>query len=221
MFKESEGQKEKIFRDKIVIAIDGMPGSGKTTHLTQFCREFGNENIIILPQSKDVTKEEREEITFHEDFEKLDRWFLDQEIERTKLVNKYFNKGFSVLIDRPYISILGYCYARAKYRNKLDEYHKFFRMFKEEYLEKMYPIDMLIILKTDPLKSIKRRERKFQQSADKLWFNSNFLTHLGSFYEDQLAQLKFIKTTTNIDTSNSSANDLYESLKSLIKETLK
>lgn len=174
-----------------IVAIEGMPGAGKTTFIDNYIKK---NNIKFLPQLgiKDSTVLAKNNLN-------TSKLFLINEKKKTDLIMKYSSDNQKVVIDRTFLTTLAYCYARSKlYKNK--DYEKLLSFYKKTKANITFPTK-LIFLDVKIKESIKRRKRYSNNSIYSNWFSEEFLKYMHEFYNKELS--KFILLDIfRIDTTN-------------------
>ena len=91
----------------LCIALEGMPGAGKTTSLLSSVK-FLNNTSILLPETNP-------EPDVH--YEDLTDYFANIELERMNILSSENALQYNFILDRCYISNLAYIYATENLNN--------------------------------------------------------------------------------------------------------
>ena len=160
-----------------IIAIEGMPGSGKTTILTSLSEQLEGTCILLSelnlePDSpeKKLPAQEQGDI-FHA------LW-----LERIALLNTFQNPKPCFLLDRTYFSNLAYTYA-LDFINGTQYYPIYKQTFYKGF--ENFKLDLILIYDLPPEIGLERRALR----GDIIpwpWSNIAFLTALRKFYKEEL-----------------------------------
>lgn len=192
--KVKDGEIEE-YKIKDIIAIEGMPGAGKTT----FVNNLKNNNIkkrqelnINIP--KKVKKR----------FE-IQKLYLLNEIKKNKEARRFFKEYKGMVMDRSFISILAYTFAYCKTNNNMKDYEKIISLLLSNKDKILFPTKV-VILDCSIEKSIERRKAFKDNPKYQEWFNKSFLNNFRKFYFEELNKIINVNTIT-IDTTNKSIKE--------------
>jgi len=160
---------------KKIIAIEGMPGAGKTTSIAVL---KAYSQYACLDQLM-LTNTELEAL----DNEQTSRAYLEAELGRTDNLRRLTYAGKSVILDRCYISTLAYAYARAMTRHGEPTAFKNIVGYFESIVHQIAMPDLLIRFDISLEKSLERRKAFSHLPQYYNWFNPAFLNSLKFFYE--------------------------------------
>lgn len=173
-----------------IIAVEGMPGAGKTTILAALAEQFEG-SCILLPElnfepyapENSLPPEEKRTL-----FHKL--W-----VERLSFLTNSHHPNIFFLSDRSHFSNLAFTYAFDIAHNT-HFYPSYKKLFDESF--KAYPIDGILVLDLSPEEGLRRRTAR----GDKVpspWSNINFLRAIREFFHKELpkhysAKIRYIDT---------------------------
>lgn len=187
--KVSNGKVENFIL-KNIIAIEGMPGAGKTTFVNnlQFKKvKTIKEWHIKIPKN------------IKSNFE-IQRLYILSEKNKYKINSKFCQKKEKIVLDRSFISTLAYSYADCKTNNVMTDYGKILKLLENIKYEILWPTK-IIVLDCSIKESIKRRKR-FQNIIEyRKWFDQKFLVNFSDFYHNELPKILKVKPIF-VDTSN-------------------
>lgn len=198
--------KVKTYTVEKIIAIEGMPGAGKTTFIKKYIR---NRKISSLPQLQIGNKK-----ILNADTLETSRSFLKTEIYKTERINILSKHAKEIMLDRTFITTLAYCYARSKLNGKPEEYTSLLNTYNEIKHTITFPTH-LVYMDVSINKSLQRRNAFSRDGRYKNWFNPIFLGYLKEFYEIELKKILPL-TPLHIDTSNLTSNEVLESIKKML-----
>lgn len=162
------------------IAIEGLPGSGKTSLLFSLIEKMGQDTLILSelnPEPSDswIEQDEDDKGSF---YHKL--W-----VERMAIIENFKKSIKGVFFDRSFFSNLAFSYAFDRFYNtKSYNYQKM--LFENELSH--YKIDLIIILLVSSQESINRRKIQRYSLAPHLK-SKEFLENLHFFYSKLLPSL--------------------------------
>ena len=185
------------YRVEKIIALEGMPGAGKTTFINKYA---DNKNIIFIPQlqiEKDVLSKDDLETS---------KQFLFSEEKKTVQLDDLCKQYSEIVMDRTFFTTLAYCYARSKINNTQEEYSLLLRVYKGIKHTITFPTHV-IYLDVSIDESIERRAPYLKDSRYKNWFDPIFLGYLKEFYTTELK--KFFPTILlYVDTTDLEIEDV-------------
>lgn len=194
----------------LTIALEGMPGAGKTS--TIFRLIPGLEGIcIILPELNAEPGSELNSLSISKQGEKFHQWW-DSRMKILKELSPYTN---CFLLDRTYFTNLAYSYAfdkfldQKKYASSVENKERYDKESSEtskyEFQKKLFkqdledkPLDLIIILDVSPEEGLRRRH-SVHDHIPWPWSERIFLSFLQEFYYKELpkytqAKIVYIKT---------------------------
>ena len=180
-----------------IIALEGMPGAGKTTFINQY---VNSENIIFVPQLQ------IEENILNKDDMETSKQFLFAEQKKTEQLQALGKQYSEVVIDRTFFTTLAYCYARSKVSSTPEEYISLLRVYEGIKHTITFPT-LVIFLDVSIGESIKRRLIYSEDIRYKNWFDPVFLGYLKEFYTTELKKF-FPEVLLNIDTTDLKVDDV-------------
>lgn len=193
-----------------IIALEGMPGAGKTTFIDKY---VDNENVIFVPQLQI-----KEDILNKDDIE-TSKQFLFAEEKKTVLLQNLGGQYSEIVIDRTFFTTLAYCYARSKANNTLEEYTSLLYVYEGIKHTIAFPTHV-IFLDVSIDESIKRRIVYSGDVRYKNWFDPVFLGYLKEFYTTELKKF-FPEILLYIDTTDLKIDDVaYKINKVLCKKEI-
>ena len=194
-------------KDPIKIAVEGMPGSGKTSSLLKLVQGLGDEYVMLPEINFNVS-------SVYHDSSLKDQWRSYHHLwhSRLNIINKYYNNKYAFLMDRSYFSNLAFTFAMDKILGT-DEYSKQYEAIKLNF-EKEF--DLLILLDILPQQGIRR---KIADNDVLKWpyYSSDFLTYMYKFYKEELKSFN-ISNLIKIEINTLSQLDILEIIKSKIFE---
>ncbi|MFH1178483.1 MAG: glycosyltransferase family 4 protein [bacterium] len=200
------GNKVKAYTVEKIIAVEGMPGAGKTTFIKEYIR---NRKISSLPQLQIKNKKILNANTLE-----TSRSFLKTEAYKTKQINVLGKHSKEVVLDRTFITTLAYCYARSKLNRKPEEYASLLETYNKIKHTITLPTH-LVYMDISIKKSIHRRKAFSRDKRYKNWFNPTFLSYLKEFYVIELKKILPL-TPLYIDTSNLTPDEVFKNIKKML-----
>ncbi|MFA6227445.1 MAG: glycosyltransferase [Candidatus Paceibacterota bacterium] len=189
-----------------IIALEGMPGAGKTTFIKNY---VSDEKKLFIPQ----LQIEDEKILNKDNLE-TSRQFLIIEKNKTDFINNIDRKYSEVILDRTFITTLAYCYARSKVNNTPNEYKSLLEVYEKVKHTITFPTH-LIYLDVSIEESLKRREIYSKNIKYKNWFDPTFLGYFKEFYKNELKKFLPIKISY-IDTTDLKMREVKMKIKEII-----
>lgn len=191
-----------------IIALEGMPGAGKTTFINKY---VDNKNIIFVPQLQ--IKED----VLNKDNLETSKQLLFAEEKKTLQLNDLFKQYYEIVMDRTFFTTIAYCYARSKVNNTQEEYTSLLHVYESIKHTITFPTH-LIYFDVSVDESIKRRISYSRDIRYKNWFDPVFLGYLKEFYTTELK--KFFPTILlYIDTSDLNLEDVAERINNILCKT--
>jgi len=188
-----------------IIALEGMPGAGKTTFINRY---VDNKQTTFLPQLQ------IEESILAKDNLETSKQFLFTEYKKTKQIEEVGRKYDEILIDRTFFTTLAYCYARSKINNTPEEYDSLLLVFEGIKNTITFPTH-IIYLDVSVDESIKRRQIFADDGKYKNWFDPKFLGYLKDFYTTELKRF-FPEILLYLDTTDMKINDVSDRIQTII-----
>ena len=182
----------------MIVAIEGLPGAGKTTlvkHLSHKCRgSLVISELVIWPKDKNID----EDFFVKNDYEKF-RIIENQDVDKTL-----------ILLDRSYLSTLVYNLALSNIPRKINSIKTF-----QCYLLKQsifYP-DLIVFLNINERISL---QRSSYSHSDKIYFDNwekeDFLKLIIKHYAYYLKHIDRIVETKTVKTIKIDADKMEPSL---------
>lgn len=159
----------------MIIVIEGLPGTGKTT----ICQRINSElNYNFVPQRTADFFIAEKKLYGLEHREKL--YFFNDEA-KSALATNYINNfpETPVIMDRYYISTLAYNYAASKLSNNKSFYQEALHWYKKSINKELIKPDLYVYLVTTPNTSLKLKSRK---SSNEFWSNPKALHVMDNYY---------------------------------------
>ncbi len=197
----------KSYEVNKIIALEGMPGAGKTTFIKN---HLDHNKKVFIPQlqikNKQILSKNNLETSKH---------FLAAEKDKTATIEKLSKNHSEITMDRTFISTLAYCYARSKMNNTPREYEELLDFYEKVKNKITFPTH-IVYIDVSINKSLKRRYVHSQNEKYQNWFNPTFLNYFRDFYKTEIN--KFIPLTPHyIDTSNLTPKDAAKRINEIIK----
>jgi glycosyltransferase involved in cell wall biosynthesis/thymidylate kinase len=201
--KVSNGNIES-FSLKQIIAIEGMPGAGKTT----FVKNLHAKNIKTIKElSIGIPKDIKSNF-------RIQQLFMLSEKGKYKKAVVSFKDNEKIILDRSFISTLAYSYAYCKTRNNMTDYEKILNLVKNIKHEILWPTKV-IVLDCSIKESIKRRNKFKNVIEYKKWFDKDFLLNFKDFYDNELSKILNIRPVF-IDTSDKTILEVDKVIKEIL-----
>lgn len=188
-----------------IIALEGMPGAGKTTFINQY---VDNENIIFVPQLQ------IEENILNKDNMETSKQFLFAEQKKTEQLQALGKQYSEIVIDRTFFTTLAYCYARSKVNNTPEEYISLLRVYEGIKHTIIFPTHV-VFLDVSIRESIKRRLAYSEDIRYKNWFDPVFLGYLKEFYTTELKKF-FPEVLLRIATTDLKINNVANEINKIL-----
>ena len=159
------------------IAIEGMPGAGKSTSLLELINEFQDRCILLSETNPEPD-------AVWQDYSVSDQGDIFHQIWLTRmhLVDALEPITPCVLFDRSYYSNLAYKFASDKYC-KTTLYTDYVRIFNRDLRNKQY--SLIIILDVSPEVGLARRHL-LKDNIAYPWTEVGFLNEFRNFYINEL-----------------------------------
>lgn len=188
-----------------IIAIEGMPGAGKTTFIENYAR---SKKIKFIPQLQI-----KKEILLKDNIE-TSKQFIFAEKDKTTLIDKFSKKYSEIILDRTFITTLAYCYARSKIYSNSKEYKLLLNFYNEVKHIITFPTH-IIYLDVSIEESLKRRKIYSKYSIYKNWFNPLFLKYFKEFYQKELKKILPVPFSY-INTNNLNKKEVAKKIQKII-----
>lgn len=192
-----------------VIALEGMPRSGKTSTLKQLAKEVKDGFFL---KELYFTEQQLAELEDKKGTVNESKWFIDQEINRKDELNIIYPTV--IIADRMYLSTLAYCFARSKLNKRPNEFVELAEYYnKKKHLFIAY--DVVIIFDNEiETTQTDRRENKDAEDME-YWMNKEFMEYYRKFYLD------LAKDFTNarihfLNTKILTLNDIYTKVRNIV-----
>lgn len=154
-------------KNKVVIALEGLPGGGKTTLAKQLATEFDGEYIPEII-SNDKFKPDQDE------------YYIESELLKAK--NAVSTSKKFCFLDRNYISMLAYNYGK-KANNIENIYELLIKRFKD-----LSEPDLYVYLKITDVSVC--NQRKGVADRNQVWVDINNLEKIKEYYENFFSSKK-------------------------------
>lgn len=178
------------------IAIEGIPGGGKTSALIKLITKLSDQNFLLISETNpEPNADWQNDSALQQGDIYHSMWH-----ERMLLVKKLEDRTHkNILFDRSFYSNLAYKYAMDKVY-KTNMYSDYVEKYKKDL--KYHEFDLIIVLDTSPEIGLNRRITS-GEVVPAPWNNLDFLYALKGFYDQELTKLTQDKvvyiTTDNID----------------------
>lgn len=150
----------------MIIAIDGLPGAGKTTVVEYICRKY--------PQFRAV-----DQIIDNDIKVKNQYYYLKSDKLKYANAEKLSSEGFHVLLDRSHVSTLFFNFTRDKLYG-FKSYENIRRLTKKNIIDKYIFPDFYIYINVPVEVGLKRKKRILGENRRYLWNNRKFLIEMGA-----------------------------------------
>ena len=190
-----------------IIALEGMPGAGKTTFIKNY---LDHSKKVFLPQlhikNKRILRKNNLETS---------KQFLVAEKNKTSAIEKLSKNHPEIIIDRSFITTLAYCYARSKMNNTPEEYKELLDFYKKIRNKITFPTH-IVYIDVSIYKSLKRRHVHSKNEKYQNWFNPTFLNYFKDFYKTELKKFLPLKLYY-INTSNLTPREVAKGINKIIQ----
>lgn len=157
-------------KGKRVIALEGLPCSGKSVFMDRFKRN--NADYFCIPELYiDVKKNDSSAATRER--------YASAEILKKKNVDRA--AGHNFMLDRSFISTLAFSYAKYKTTGDADDY-LFNKRFLRDNRQNIVIPDYVFVFRITPAESIRRRKKLVRDDTLDFWKNEIFLQNFSDFY---------------------------------------
>lgn len=192
------------------IAIEGMPGAGKSTSLLDLISEFSDRCILFSETNPEPDSE-------WQDFSATDQGDIFHKMWATRM---YFADNLSgrvqcLLFDRTYYSNLAYKYASDRYCST-NFYNQYLEIFNKDLRDKQF--SLIILLDVNPHIGLLRRH----QLGDTItfpWTEIGFLKEFRKFYREELIKFATCPIVT-INTDNLSPSEVKSQIREEIQKII-
>jgi thymidylate kinase len=182
---------------RIKIALEGLPGAGKTSILNSLCKQ----KDICLLQQFEVAIDAKIDDQLQ---------YINNDVFKSCLTQKTSSR--ICVLDRDFTSTLAFNYAKSR-MNGSAEYSSLLTRYKEMLGTELVLLDIYVYLRLTPELSIARKKRE----QDSIWSNPEFLTYLKEFYDDYFDYLKHIAFVVEINTADESLEKAIKHVKKIIR----
>jgi thymidylate kinase len=192
------------------IAIEGMPGAGKSTSLLELIGEFQDRCILLSETNPEPNAP-------WQDYSVIDQGDIFHRIwvTRMHLVDALSQSTPCVLFDRSYYSNLAYKFASDKYC-KTTLYTDYLDIFKKDLKNKQF--SLIIILDVTPEIGLARRNL-LGDNISYPWTEVGFLKEFRNFYATELANFADCPIVT-ISTDNLTKSEVKSKIKAEIEKVI-
>ncbi len=153
--------------DKIVVALEGLPGGGKTTLAQRLAKELSGEYVPEIISTYKYRPDQ-------------DEFYIESEFEKAKVVSRT-NKKFC-FFDRNHISMLAYNYGKRA-NNIENIYEMLVKRFK--YLSEP---DLYFYLRITDVFICNKR--KGTEGRNPVWVDNKNLEKIKEYYENFFSNIK-------------------------------
>lgn len=154
---------------KIIIALEGLPNSGKTSCMKYLSTKY--KDILYIPE---IYLEQE-----HNNHKAMREKYALAELIKYKQYYKYKDK--ILICDRSFISTLAFSYTRYKtYKDKSD-YNYNIKFLSENKNKILFP-SHVIIFNIKAKESVLRNKKKNNTDYLEDWNNINFLNNFNDYY---------------------------------------
>lgn len=148
----------------MIIAIEGLPGAGKTTVVNYICKTCKGLKVV-------------KEIINNPIKLKNQYYYLQSDRLKYQKAYIYAKKGYHVVLDRSHVSTLMFNYTRDKLYGFKSYYH--IKQLIDENIISKYEIPEAYIYIKVPIEiGLKRKNRKLGNSTRYLWNSKHFLLEM-------------------------------------------
>lgn len=202
--------KKKILSYKIekIIALEGMPGAGKTTFINNR-KKIEKRKELYIPQ----LEIKNEDILKRDDI-KTSETFLLAEIDKSKFINRSSQLYKKIILDRTFLTTLAYCYARSKISNRISDYYRLLKLYKKIKHNIYFPTH-IIFFDVKISSSLRRRNVYSKEKLYHYWFNPAFLKYFRDFYRKEVNKISPVRLNY-INTSNMKADEVFRKINDII-----
>lgn len=148
----------------MIIAIDGLPGAGKTTIIEYICRKY--------PQFRAVDQVIDNDIKVKNQY-----YYLMSDKLKYANAEKLSSEGFHVLLDRSHVSTLFFNFTRDKLYG-FKSYRNIRKHIKRNISDKYIFPDRYLYIRVSVEVGLKRKKRIFGENRRYLWNNRKFLNEM-------------------------------------------
>ncbi|MCK5604070.1 deoxynucleoside kinase, partial [Candidatus Pacearchaeota archaeon] len=161
------------------IAIEGMPGAGKTTILLELVAEF--DQCVLFPELHPEPGAESEEYC-----ENLEGDIYHQmQNNRMRLIDQLPKNVTAVILDRSFYTNYAYMLAIDQNCNSF-EFSKYVQIFHQDFDTEQ--LDLIIVLDAKPETGLLRRRIRGDKIPEP-WTKTKFLNEFRNFYFHELPKL--------------------------------
>lgn len=174
--------KKEIRQKKLLIVLEGLPGTGKTTLGQKIAKKFKG---IFIPQI--IKKLQQKKILFHTT--NREKFFLENDLMKYERAIKALKIKKLVIMDRGIFSTLAYNYAFSKVQGE-NTFEFVFKWYKKH--KRFFSLPQIIFLFDIPVEiSLKRKGRIASKDSkeNSLWCFPPFLKLIQKFYHNFLPSL--------------------------------
>lgn len=216
----------------IKIALEGMPGAGKTSTLFRLISDLNNVCVVLSELNPTPSILSWKKLSTKDQGQKFHHWWAS----RMKIMQRLSPHVKCFLLDRTYFTNLAYAYAFDKFLDKRrygaevqdkkryikeasdgKRYKEHKALFEKDFKNEYF--DLLIILDVSPKNGLIRRN-KINDKIPWPWFEEIFLSFLREFYHLELPKF-FNGEILYIDTDQLSLNETIQRINDKLKSILK
>jgi len=191
-----------------IIAVEGMPGAGKTAVINSIINDSLLDNCTALPE------------VYLGNLSNLSgsKSYLDVEIDKKNLIIDLKNKYENILLDRTFLSSVAYSYVTSKVNGNIKDHKDLIKYF--EYLDNKHQFlrpTHLFYLDVAVSESIKRRKTFAIIDEFHNWFDPEFLKYFSEFYRQNINRFGMPECVF-IDTTNLKKEEVINIIISVFKK---
>ncbi len=192
------------------IAIEGMPGAGKSTSLIDLISEFSDRCILFSETNPEPNSE-------WQDFSASDQGDIFHKMwtVRMYLADVLRDKIPCLLFDRSYYSNLAYKYASDRYCGT-NFYNEYIEIFNRDLRDKQF--SLIILLDVNPEMGLLRR-RQLGDIITFPWTEIDFLKEFRKFYTKELIKFATCPIVT-INTDDLSPSEVRSRIREEIQKII-
>ncbi|MEK7660332.1 MAG: hypothetical protein AAB343_03965 [Patescibacteria group bacterium] len=193
---------------KSIIALEGLPCSGKTEFFEKF--KTSGVEMFFIPE---LYMDARDKVNAK------DARALYTEAEKDKF-KKVPKNAHTILCDRSYISTLGFSYAYGKTFWEYSTYDYNTKFFSTNHDAILVPTHV-IVFRIPPEESLRRSTEKGRTEDVAYWQNIQFLSNFAAFYESDLLKTLIKSKIIFVDALNIHPEQVYGQVDQSIRQYIR